>query len=114
MFTPLDLLPRQWLFDVTVISGRRDKYGNRANPDSGRTVTGCTLGPTSNDEGGNDSDVVTVRATLYAPPGTSISSTDRVRTPPGSPLPALWAVDGEPVHWPLGTAIPLRKEDLDA
>lgn len=114
MFTPLDLLPPQWRFNVVVSSGQRDKYGNRDGPDQDRTVAGCTLGPTSNDEAGNISDVVAVRATLYAPPGTAISSTDRVRTPIGSPIPALWAVDGEPIHWPLGTAIPLLKEELDA
>lgn len=103
---------RQWLIDVELTSSQRDKYGDPIDQE-GTRISGCLLGVTGSDEGESDSDQVAVRANLYLPPGSLITSQHLVETFPGAPVVGLWAVEGEPVHWPMGVVAPLRKESVN-
>jgi len=107
----LGMFPASWKVDVDVlVSNGRDDNGDPVPPTVVR-VNGCLLAPrTTNDDPHDFSDFVTDRATLYAPLSATFKSTDRVRTPAHAPIEGTWAVDGSPVRWPFGWAVPLRRE----
>lgn len=102
--------PSSWRFTAEVLSGGgRDKWGDPL-PETSALVEGCLLAPQTSSDPADFSAFVTDKAVLYAPSSASFTSVSRVRTPAESPLPGLWAVDGSPVRWPAGWAVPLRRE----
>lgn len=108
-FPPLARL-KKWLTPVTVITtGGRDDNGDIL-PDTSYVQEDCLISLRTTSDPTDRSSVNTGEAVLYAPLSISISTTDRIEVPEGGYLPGLWAVDGQPMRWPLGYEIPLRKE----
>ncbi|MFF5793683.1 hypothetical protein ACFY5D_16680 [Paeniglutamicibacter sp. NPDC012692] len=106
----LSSFPDSWKVTITVLSGGGDdKFGNPL-PTTSREVTGCLLSPRATSESNNQSDYVQGEAILYAPTGTAFRSTDKIQTPEGAPIRGMWAVNGDPVNWPLGVEVQLRKD----
>jgi hypothetical protein len=80
---------------VTVLRGRaRDNFGDLQGSDTGTSVTGCSVQPTSASESTDAGELLVTNATLYAPAGTDVLPTDRVQW-----LGAVYAVDGQPARW---------------
>jgi hypothetical protein len=88
---------------VTVFTETADQRGNRT-PDDGTVVEGCvsweTGGATGRLFGGTEvagagADTLTWDRTCVMPPGTVISSTDRVLMPDG----LMYEVVSEPIVW---------------
>lgn len=80
---------------VTVLRGQsRDNWGNLAGSDAGTDVTGCSVQPASASESTDRGELLVTNVTLYAPPGTDILATDRVRW-----LGTVYAVNGTPAVW---------------
>lgn len=94
-----------WKVDVTVTGAGRDKWGDPLPPGTARTVEDCLFSPTSSTEGSDLSEVPDDRAKLLAPPGTQITSTEKI-TIPGH---GDYYVDGTPNAWPLGVSIQLTR-----
>lgn len=106
----LDSFPSTWRTTVTVKSGGgRDKYGDPL-PSTIREIPGCLLAPRSSSEPNYQSAYVEGAAVLYTPSGSGITSTDQVITPEGSVLQGTWSVNGDPIRWPWGEEIQLRKD----
>jgi hypothetical protein len=107
----LEALPEAWKFTAQrLYGGGKDRWGDPI-PESAEDVPGCLLAPAlSEDSEGDFSAFVTSEAILYAPLSATFTSTDRVRTPAESPLPGTWNVNGNPVRWPAGWAVPLLRE----
>ena len=97
-------------FTATLLSGGgRDKYGEPL-PNVETPLEGCLLSPTPKTELDNLSEVTETKATLYFHHDTKVSKGDRIRTPEGSPIPGLWAVDADTIYYPLVTEVQLRKD----
>ena len=109
----LQAFPPAWLIEVELTSSQRDKYGDPSEQAPSR-VQGCLLAVSTTADSRSNSDVTEVKANLYLPAGTEITSQHLVESFPGAPVEGLWAVVGEPVHWPMGVEVELRKEAADA
>ncbi len=108
----LDNFPEAWKTTITVkSSGGRDKFGDLLPPTI-REVPGCLLAPRSSSEPNNQSAYVEGEAVLYVATESAIVSTDQIITPVGSTIQGTWAVSGDPINWPWGTEVPLRKDGL--
>lgn len=80
---------------VTVLRGRsRDNWGNLTGADAETTVSGCSVQPLGGTEMTDRGEMVVTNLTLFAPPGTDITATDRVRW-----LGSVYAVNGPPEAW---------------
>jgi hypothetical protein len=80
---------------VTRLRGRsRDNFGNLQGSDSELDVTGCSVQPVSASESTDRGELTIANLTLYAPPGTDITATDRVRWQGD-----VYAVNGPPAVW---------------
>lgn len=84
---------------VTVVllrSGGTDRRGNPL-PEAEHEVQGCAIRPGTSDDIIDRSSGATAEFVVYAPAGTEVAQTDRVRLPPpwGITLP----VDGLPRIW---------------
>ena len=112
----LRITPRHWRTDVTVRSRQgRDRNGvlTSATP---RTLTDVMVTPGAAVEGAAapgagspPSQATADAATLYAPPGTTVASTDQVTVPPTHPLAGVWDVIGDPSPWPKGVVVNLSR-----
>lgn len=76
-----------------------DRYGNTVVDWSTPTetvVAGCAFAPRTTDEDrGNYRQGVIVGLTMYAPPGTNVTATDRIRRADGT----VFEVEGQPGEW---------------
>lgn len=65
-------------------------------------LPGCLLAPgTSSEPAEAGRDKVLTQATIYAPPGTTVTALDRITTPDGT----TWQVTGTPASWPPSPVI---------
>lgn len=96
---------RSWRVDVTVTTSGRDQWGDPLPGTGSRVVEDCLFSPTSSSEGTDLSDVPDDRAKLLAPEGTVIDSNATIQVPHFG----MYAVEGTPNMWPLGTSIQLRR-----
>lgn len=105
MINPLDSFPEEWLVEAHVErSGGRDDRGNPRHT-APHSIGKCLYAPRSSVEPVPRSDIAQSSATLYAPVGTVIESTDIITIPQGR-----FSVDGIANVWPNGVEIPLRSE----
>lgn len=72
----------------------RDNFGNLSGSDSELDIDGCSVQPTSATESTDTGDLLVTTATAYAPAGTDLVATDRVRW-----LGDAYEVDGAPARW---------------
>jgi hypothetical protein len=80
---------------ITRLRGQsRDGFGNLAGSASELDVDGCSVQPTSGTESTDTGDLLVTTATAYAPAGTDLVATDRVRW-----LGDVYEVDGPPARW---------------
>lgn len=80
---------------VTLLREQRDRFGDVTLVPDG-TVANVAVAPRSRwDEDNNRRVLVTAGLTAYAPPGTVIEPTHRVRLEDGT----VWLVTGEPASW---------------
>lgn len=80
---------------VTRLRGRaRDNFGNLTGSDEETVIAGCSFQPLGGVESTDRGESVTESATLFAPPGTDLAATDRVRF--GA---AVYVVNGPPKVW---------------
>lgn len=80
---------------VTVLRGSsRDNWGNLTGTDTETTVSGCSVQPLGGVEQTDRGEMVVTNLTLFCPPGTDITATDRVRW-----LGSVYAVNGPPEPW---------------
>jgi len=94
---------------VLLSGGGRDDRGNPL-PVIESEIPGCLLAPTPKSELDNLTENSDTTATLYFKQRITIPKNARIRTPEGSPIPGIFAVDGDPIYWPLGVEVNLRKE----
>lgn len=98
-------------------TGGTDDYGNPVvgwDSATERTVHGCALAPRAEPEsGGYDSPAVLIGFQLYAPPGTDIRPTDRIRA-----RGEVFEVDGIAAEWnnpftgtEFGVEVALRRSE---
>ncbi|GAA0200719.1 hypothetical protein [Glutamicibacter creatinolyticus] len=100
--------PKKWRISVVVLRGGGRNSDGTVRPTTEIPLKDCLFGPRSTGEPVDRSEQTTGTPTLYRDPDPAFSfeSTDRIRIPNGN----VYAVDGEPEVWPLGVAVPLRKE----
>jgi len=79
---------------VTVWREITDKFGDTTVVEQ-RTVAGCGVAPRTSTEDNAGRVRVTTGITLYAPPGSGITATSRVRLADGT----TWRVAGDPGRW---------------
>ncbi|MGW7350947.1 hypothetical protein [Streptomyces sp. NPDC054784] len=104
-------MPAPYPFGVTVTVVRtgtspgRDPRGQPLpGPDESFAVEGCVVTPRQeNPQVGGDQqqarDTVVVGVTVYAPPGTDVRTTDKIRVLTGPYADQLFEVTGEPGDW---------------
>lgn len=104
-------MPAPYPFGVTVTVVRtgtspgRDPRGQPLpGPDESFDVEGCVVTPRQdNPQPGGDQqqarDTVVVGITVYAPPGTRVRTTDKLRVTSGPYADQLFEVTGEPGDW---------------
>lgn len=92
---PLPPLARQTVTVVTRTRVGEDELGNDRYDDVETVVPGCAVQPLTTDEQVGDRDTVTSRWQLWAPAGTPLAATSRVRYDGHT-----FEVDGEPQTWP--------------
>jgi hypothetical protein len=103
---PGDALSADWKVSVVVLrSGGRDESG-RPRPVTETALDDVLIAPTSSSEPDALASATTSFSTLYAPPGTDIRSTDRIRLPDGG----VWDVVGDASSWPLGVVVQLTRK----
>lgn len=78
---------------IAIVPQTVDKFGNRT-AGAPVTVPGCVVYDTPGSEAVKGQDTVTYTATVLAPPGTVVASTDRVNVDG-----VTFEVVGEPVVW---------------
>ena len=87
---------------VTVIRvrpGGQDRWGDRL-PDDELEIVGGTIAPSGTIEDGQFRSSATSEWTYFAPPGSDIRKTDRIRLPAKySPDTQLWDVVGDTAVW---------------
>lgn len=89
---------------VTRLRGQaRDEFGDVAGADAELVIAGCSVQPASAIESTDRGELLVVNVTLYAPPGTDLLATDRVRWAGSvyevNGAPSAWtARDGKPSH----------------
>lgn len=80
---------------VTRLRGRsRDGFGDVTGTDTGLDIAGCSVQPGASAESTDRGELLVSGVTLYAPPGTDLAATDRVRW-----LGDVYEVDGTPDEW---------------
>lgn len=80
---------------VTRLRGQaRDRFGDLSGTDTEVDITGCSVQPTAATEDTSRGELLVTRMTLYAPGGTDITATDRLRW-----LGDVYEVDGAPAAW---------------
>ncbi len=92
---------------VTVVRpGGRDQYGDPTGTATEFTVPGCLFAPGPSRELGLGAQQTVSDGTVYAPPGTDVRATDRVRV-----AGVLYSVVGDPQNWgaAAGVVVVLRK-----
>lgn len=96
---------------VTRLRATADQFGDLATATE-TSLRGVVIAPGSSTEVTGGQDTVTTAATLYAPAGTDLVPTDRVRRADGT----VWQVDGQPrvwrspfTGWQPGVEAPLRR-----
>lgn len=75
-----------------------DRHGDPTGPPVVTRVDGCNWQPRTSSEDNDQRTMVITGYTLWAPVGTVVKATSRIRRPPG-PDGALYEVDGEPGDW---------------
>ena len=89
-------------YPVTVVRvrpGKQDRFGDQ-EPDSETLLEGGTIAPSGTVEDGQFRQSSTSEWTYYAPPGTDIRKTDRIRLPSMyAPDTQLFDVVGETAVW---------------
>lgn len=110
-------MPAEWKTAIRVFRGRgRDKYGDPL-PDVGSFyVDDCLVGSgavgmLSLNETDRRNDDVLTKVFLYAPPDTDIRSRDAIVVPPDHFMRGEYEIAGEPMRWPQGTVVELRRVD---
>lgn len=77
---------------VTVLRGQsRDRLGDVTGSDTSTDVAGCMVQPTAATESTDNGEMLVTNVTLFAPAGTDVLATDRVRW-----LDSVYEVDGQP------------------
>ena len=80
---------------VTRLRGQsRDNWGNTTGTDTEADITGCSVQPASAIELTDRGDLLVTNVTVYAPAGTDLLATDRVRWAGD-----VYEVDGAPARW---------------
>lgn len=107
----MSLLDQHRTTVVVLRGGGRDHRGNLL-PVEEHEVEECLPAPRSTEEPLDRSDLTQAKGVLYRRRHDfTFYSTDQIRVPEGTWLtPGVWAVEGEPSHWPAGWEVPLRKE----
>lgn len=104
------MLLDRFRFTATLLTGGgKDDRGNNL-PSTALPITGCLLNPQPKSELDNLSESSETLAVLYFNHRLAIPKNARIITPFESSMPGTWAVDGDPVYWPLGTEVNLRKD----
>ena len=104
------MLLDRFRFTATLLTGGgRDSRGNPL-PTFETEIPGCLLTPDPKSEFDNLTEKSDTTASLHFKEHITVPKNARIRTPQGSPIPGEWAVDGDPVYWPLGAEVNLRKE----
>lgn len=75
-----------------------DRRGDPTGPPVITRVDGCNWQPRTSGEDTDLRSTVVTGYVVWAPPGTVVKSTSRIRRPPG-PDGLLYEVDGEPGQW---------------
>lgn len=80
---------------VTILRGEtRNTSGDLVGSDTETEVPGCSVQPTSATESTDRGELLVTNATLFAPAGSDVVATDRVRW-----LGDVYAVNGPPARW---------------
>lgn len=104
------MLLDRFRFTATLLTGGgRDSRGNPL-PVVETEIPGCLLSPDPKSEFDNLTEKSDTTATLYFKERITVPKNARIHTPNGAPITGTWAVDGDPVYWPLGVEVNLRKE----
>lgn len=95
--------------DITVVrEPGRDKYGDRkTGPDVEFVVSGCQFAPGPSREVNFAAEQVLTDATVYAPAGTAVLPSDKVRR---NKTGDLYGVVGKPQDWGLAGVVILLKQ----
>lgn len=80
-----------------------DPLGDAVEQELGRCLLFPRRNPGSGEKNGRGQQVI-AGLTLFAPAGSDVRATDRVRVPEG-PYAGLWDVVGDPGHWAARTAV---------
>lgn len=110
-FAPLEALPDEWKTTAVLhVSGGRDRYGNHTEGTDVQ-IPGFLIAGKQTGEGTDYATVSTDKATGFAPRNITPApkQSDEITTPAGSTLPGRWQIDGQPVAWPGGYAMNLRR-----
>lgn len=106
----LSSMPDDWKHSIEVISSPgRDDWGDPMEGSS-KVIEGCLLAISETSDLDNMNSNPTLRAKLMIPSGHSITSTSQIKTFAPAAVVGKWAIDGEPIHWPLGTEVRLEWE----
>jgi hypothetical protein len=79
---------------VTVIRQAKDRHGDPVAA-AEHTVDWCAFAPAGSVEFTDNRDTVVTDSQLYAPAGSDITATDKVRLPDTT----VWHVNGDPAPW---------------
>lgn len=104
------MLLDRFRFTATLLSGGGRDDWNNPLPVVETEIPGCLLTPDPKSEIDNRSEESDTTATLHFKGQITVPKNARIRTPIGAPIAGTWAVDGDPVYWPLGVEVNLRKE----
>lgn len=97
-------------FTATLITGGGQDEFFENLPTTETPIPGCLLSPKPKSEFDSLNEKSETYATLFFKAPIDIPKDAQIRTPANSPVEALWMVDGDPIYWPLGVEVNLRKE----
>lgn len=105
-----ELFPEDWKITVEVYSNELDKYGEPIGDGKPIQVPNCIIDYNQTVDPADRSQIPEDHPVLFAPIGSPIKSTSKVRIPE-TPISnkGLYVVDGEIGKSPLGMNINLRK-----